>query len=128
MFRLAYMPGKGRGLQANRAIEAGTCLERAPAVRLSAEDRALLDRTAFFAYYFADPEKFPTTGAHDALVAFGSLTFCNHAETPNAIVRWQEDDGGLWAVLEAIADIAAGEEITLFYTNISEYSSSDLFC
>ncbi|MEO3430130.1 SET domain-containing protein-lysine N-methyltransferase [Pelagibius sp. CAU 1746] len=127
MFKLAMVPGKGRGLLAERPIAAGSCLERAPAVRLGAGDRALLDQTAFFAYYFAEPRHFGSRSAHDALVVFGRLTFCNHSESPNAVVHWEEDRDGLWAVLEAIADIAIGEEITLFYTNISEYSASDLF-
>lgn len=127
MFRLANVAGKGRGLVADRPIAAGCRLERAPAVRLGAEDRAHLDQTAFFAYYFADPQHFGAPGGHDALVAFGQLTFCNHAEQPNAVVHWEEDEAGLWAVLEAIVDIATGEEITLFYTNVSEYSAADLF-
>mgnify|MGYP003571215995 CR=1 FL=1 len=127
MFRLAYVPGKGRGLLATRPIAAGSRLERAPAVRLGPKDRALLDQTAFFAYYFSDPQHFGAPGGHDALVAFGQLTFCNHSESPNAVVHWEEDEAGLWAVLEAIADIAEGDEITLFYTNISEYSAADLF-
>lgn len=125
--RLALLPDKGRGLVAVRPLAAGTCLERAPALRLSAADRRLLDETAFFAYYFADPRQFAGADSHDALVAFGILTFCNHAERPNATVRWEEDETGLWAVLEAAADIAAGQEITLFYTNIAQYSAGDLF-
>jgi len=127
MIRLARVAGKGRGLLAERSIPAGSCLERAPAVRLSAADRAQFDRSAFFAYYFADPETFEAGGGHPALVAFGLLTFCNHAENPNAIVRWEEDDIGLWGRLEALRDIEAGEEVTLFYTNIGEYSENDLF-
>lgn len=125
--RLTLLPGKGRGLVAAQPLVAGTCLERAPGLRLSAADRRQLDETAFFAYYFADPQQFAAADDHDALVAFGVLTFCNHAERPNATVRWEEDEAGLWAVLEAAADIAAGQEITLFYTNISEYSAADLF-
>lgn len=127
MIRLARVPGKGRGLLATRPIPAGTCLERAPAVRLSAADRALFDRSGFFAYYFADPAGFAAGGGHDALVAFGQLTFCNHAAHPNASVRWEEDEIGLWARLEALRAIGEGEEVTLYYTNIAEYSQSDLF-
>jgi len=40
-------------------------------------------------------------------------------------VRWQVDDVGLWAELAALRDIADGEEITLFYTNIAEYAAED---
>ena len=62
---------------------------------------------------------------HECFIAFGGLTFCNHAVQPNAVVRWLTDEVGLWASLEALCDIAPDEEITLFYTNISEYSADD---
>ena len=126
MIRLASIAGKGRGLLADRPIVAGTLMERAPAVRLSAEDRARVDRTALFPYCFADPATFGQAGSgHAAFVVFGALTFCNHADKPNAAVRWESDQAGLWALLEALRDIAAGEEITLFYTNIAEYEADD---
>lgn len=127
MFRLAKIAGKGRGLLASRPIAAGAVIERAPAVRLPAADRALLDRTALFPYYFADPAGFgqDTGDGHDGLIALGGVTFCNHSANPNAAVHWLTDDIGLWAVLEALRDIAADEEITLFYTNISEYDADD---
>jgi hypothetical protein len=130
MFRLAKIPGKGRGLLASATIAAGSVIERAPAVRLAAEDRALVDRTALFAYTFVDPEAFSSGGpaaGHECLLAFGSLTFCNHSAQPNAVVRWTSDDVGIWASLEALRTIAPDEEITLYYTNISEYSAGDLF-
>ncbi|HMA14400.1 MAG TPA: SET domain-containing protein-lysine N-methyltransferase [Kiloniellaceae bacterium] len=132
MFRLAKIAGKGRGLLAARPIGAGTVIERAPAVRLSPADRAALDRTALFPYCFADPASYrPEDGArddragHDGLLAFGALTFCNHAANPNAAVRWESDSLGLWAELTALRDIAEGQEITLFYTNIDEYADED---
>ncbi|MGD1879829.1 MAG: SET domain-containing protein-lysine N-methyltransferase [Kiloniellaceae bacterium] len=129
MVRLAQVAGKGRGLLASRAIPAGTCIELAPGVRLGAQDRELVDRTGLFAYSFADPETFGRdgSGGHGCLFAFGQLTFCNHSAQPNAAVIWIEDDVGLWARLEALQPIAENEEITLFYTNISEYSATDLF-
>ena len=126
MFRLAQIAEKGRGLLAVRPIPAGSSIELAPAVRLAAKDRELIDRTGLFAYSFADPATFGS-GEHGCLIAFGQLTFCNHSEHPNAVIRWEEDAVGLWARLEALSDIAEGEEITLFYTNISEYLTTDLF-
>jgi len=127
MFRLARIAGKGRGLLASRRIGAGTLIERAPAVRLSAADRAILDRTALFPYCFADPATYGQdgSGSHDGFIAFGALTFCNHSANPSAAVMWQADPLGLWAELAALRDIAAGEEITLFYTNIHDYADED---
>lgn len=128
MVRLAKIAGKGRGLLACRPIAAGTVIERAPAVRLPAADRALVDRTALFPYCFADPAGFvpgATDDDHDGFVAFGGVTFCNHSASPNAVVHWESDDVGVWAALQALRDIAEGEEITLFYTNISEYDADD---
>ena len=127
MFRLAKIAGKGRGLLAARAIGAGTVIERAPAVRLSPADRAALGRTVLFPYCFADPASYRRDGGagHDGLLAFGALTFCNHAANPNAAVRWESDALGLWAELTALRDIAEGQEITLFYTNIDEYADED---
>ena len=129
MVRLSQVAGKGRGLLATRAIPPGTCIELAPGVRIAARDRELIDRTGLFAYSFADPETFGRGdhGGHGCLFAFGLLTFCNHSEHPNAAVAWIEDEVGLWARLEAVLPIAENEEITLFYTNISEYSATDLF-
>ena len=129
MFRLARIAGKGRGLLARQAIPAGTVIERAPAVRLAAADRALVDRTTLFPYCFVDPASFGLAGdaGHAGFVVFGALTFCNHATNPNAAVRWESDETGPWALLQALRDIAESEEITLFYTNIAEYEAEDFF-
>ncbi len=127
MLRVDQIPGKGRGLRADQPIAGGTLIERAPAVRLPAAEKALLDRTGVFPYYFADPQGYGPGGGHDCLLAFGQLTFCNHAADPNAAVSWIDDDLGFWATLTALRDIARNEEVTLFYTNISDYKSGDLF-
>ena len=127
MLRVDQIPGKGRGLRAEQAIAAGTELERAPAVRLPAAEQALLDQTGIFPYYFADPSGYGNEAGVDCLFAFGRLTFCNHAAEPNAEVTWTNNSLGFWAVLTAIRDIAQDEEITLFYTNIADYKSGDLF-
>ena len=127
MLRVDQIPGKGRGLRAEKAIAAGTEIERAPAVRLPAAEQVLLDQTGIFPYYFADPNRYGNEAGADCLLAFGRLTFCNHAAEPNAEVTWTDDALGFWAVLTAIRNIAQGEEITLFYTNIADYKSGDLF-
>lgn len=127
MFKLERVTGKGRGLLASRAIPAGTQIERAPAVRLPAGDRQLIEQSALFPHTFADPAAYATQADYGLLVVFGQLTFCNHAEEPNAAIRWEEDEIAIWANLEATRDINPGDEITLYYTNITEYSAADLF-
>jgi uncharacterized protein len=127
MFRLEKVAGKGRGLVASRTIPAGTLVERAPAVRLPAGDRALIEQSALFPHTFADPASYATQEDYGLLVVFGQLTFCNHSESPNAAVRWEDDEIATWAMLEATRDIASGSEITLYYTNIDQYSAADLF-
>ncbi len=101
-------------------------MERAPGLRLPGDQRHLIDRTALFPYYFADPSTFAVQETYDCLLAFGCLTCCNHADDPNAAVSWKEDGIGLWAELHALRDIAAAEEVTLRYTNIAEYRAADL--
>ena len=127
MLRVDRIAGKGRGVRASRAIAAGSCIERAPAVRLPAAERAQLDQTGVFPYYFADPAAYGGEGNADCLLAFGMLTFCNHAADPNAEVTWSDDALGFWATLTARREIAEGEEVTLYYTNIDDYKSADLF-
>ncbi len=127
MVRIGAVPGKGRGVLASGPIAKGTLIERAAAVRLPATERPLLDQTGVFAYYFADPAAFGKGDSHDCFLAFGALTFCNHAAEPNAAVSWEEDEVGLWALLHAVADIGEAEEVTLFYTNIDEYGSAEVF-
>ncbi|HIC79724.1 MAG TPA: SET domain-containing protein [Kiloniellaceae bacterium] len=126
MLRIAAFAGKGRGVEATRAIAGGTVMERAPALRLPGDQRRLIDQTGLFPYYFAEPSAFTAGGAYDCLLAFGSLTCCNHADEPNAAVIWTEDTIGLWAELHALRDIAEAEEVTLRYTNISVYRAADL--
>lgn len=60
-------------------------------------------------------------------LVFGLASFCNHAEKPNASVKWVENEIGLWSHLIAQKDIKEGEEVTLFYTNIDEYSEAEKF-
>lgn len=127
MLKVAMIPGKGRGILANRAIAAGALIEKAPAARMPSEERHLIDQTDVFTYYFADPGSYARKGQYDCLLAFGLSSLCNHAEKPNAVVSWTEDTVGLWASLIALEDIAPDQEVTVFYTNITEYESYELF-
>ncbi|NIA67382.1 SET domain-containing protein [Pelagibius litoralis] len=127
MLKIEAIPGKGRGVRASRAIAAGTLIERAPAIRLPAAERPLIDQTTVFVYYFADPVTYREGADYDCLLAFGLSTFCNHAAQPNAVVSWEEDPLGLWALLTAIDDIAEEDEVTVFYTNVDQYKPDSFF-
>lgn len=127
MLKVETIPGKGRGILAGQSIATGCLIERAPAARMPASERPLLDRTDVFTYYFADPGSYARDGGYDCLLAFGLSSLCNHAEKPNAVVSWEEDSVGLWASLIALEDIEENEEVTVFYTNITEYDSYEHF-
>ena len=105
------VPGKGRGVRAVVAIARGEEMEVAPTILLSSEDCDRIEGIPLGDYYFAHP-----TNADDGLVVLGLASLCNHAENPNAEVRWHEDSGVGWlARLTALRAIGAGEEITRRY-------------
>jgi len=105
-------PGRGRGLFALRPIRAEELIDRAFTVPISIEQCPQLDRLRPLGdLYFADPED-----ARAGLMVFGLASLCNHADKPNADVRFRGGGGLGWlADLVAICDIAAGEEITYRY-------------
>lgn len=105
-------PGRGRGLFALVPIRRGELIDRGCTVLISVEQCPVLDRLQPLGdLYFAHPEN-PKAG----LMVLGLAGLCNHADTPNADVRWVDGGNLGWlADVIAIADIAAGEEITYRY-------------
>jgi SET domain-containing protein len=105
-------PGRGRGLFAHEAIAKGEVLERACTVYIDAAQAPALDKMLPLGdFYFEHP-----LSKQEGLMVLGLASLCNHADDPNADVRF-EDGGALgWiAVLHALRDIGAGEEITYRY-------------
>lgn len=102
----------GRGLFALAAIEAGTTIEKACTVEILEEQAKPLDTVQPLGdFYFAHPEN-PKAG----LMAYGIMSFCNHADDANAHVRWEHHGRLGWiAQLVAIKPILEGEEITYRY-------------
>ncbi|MGP1394876.1 MAG: SET domain-containing protein-lysine N-methyltransferase [Inquilinaceae bacterium] len=102
----------GRGLFALGTIEAGTLIERACSVEVAPDQAPALDAMRPVGdFYFEHPED-----KRAGLMAFGLMSLCNHANAPNADVRWARDkDIGWVADLVALDTIAAGEEITYRY-------------
>lgn len=98
----------GRGVYAVSAIAAGQLIERCPVLLVPAAQRELLDRTSLYDYYF-------TWADGGAAIALGLGSLYNHEDDPCA--RYRKDFAA--AVVDFIADrdIAAGEEITVDYTD-----------
>ena len=128
MIDIQLFEGKGRGVIACHAIASGTLIERAPVIAFPAEERDAINKTALFPYYFVDPGLYGHGKASTpGFFALGRCTLCNHADRPNAIVEWVRDDVGPWAEFIALVPIEAGEEITLYYSNLDEYEGAGSF-
>ena len=103
---VAPSPTGGRGVFTAAAISAGSIIELAPVILLSAEDRVTIDATRLHDYYFQwDGER----GA----IALGLGSIYNHSEEANA--EFSCVYGFRQIRFVALRDIAAGEEITTDY-------------
>ncbi len=102
----------GRGLFALAAVAEGTVIEKACTVEILEEQARPLDAVQPIGdFYFAHPEN-PKAG----LMAYGLMSFCNHADDANADMRWSRHDRLGWiAELVAVKPIREGEEITYRY-------------
>ncbi|NES70087.1 MAG: SET domain-containing protein [Okeania sp. SIO2D1] len=127
MIEVKKIPHKGRGIIATQDIPEGALLEVAPVEIFPFEPKQTIDETEIFKYYFVSPSEYSKSKNANRYLVFGLASFCNHAEKPNACVEWVENEVGLWAHLIADKDINKGEEVTLFYTNINEYSDAQKF-
>ena len=121
LLNVQSIAGKGRGLVATQAIASNTVIEIAPVASFPATERVSIDATHIAKYYFVNSEAYQYGKNVDEYLVFGLASLCNHANTPNAKIDWVINEISLWAHLTSIRDIAAGEEVTLYYTNINEY-------
>jgi hypothetical protein len=105
-------PGRGRGLFATAPHAAGSLLERCCTIPLtSAQCDALEGILPLGDYYFRHP-----ANGEEGLLLLGLISLANHAEEPNALVRYVHSEGIGWiAELVALRPIASGEEITHRY-------------
>lgn len=122
MLEIKKIQNKGRGVITKQDVSKGTLLEVAPVTILPKEQIPSINQTEVFKYYFVQPLEYEKSNHMKAYLVFGLASLCNHAENPNAHIEWIENDIGLWSHLLAKRDIEKGEEVTLFYTNIDEYT------
>jgi uncharacterized protein len=100
--------GMGRGIYTTDPIEMGTVVEIAPVLILPDTDKALVDQTSLFDYYFL--------WGDDQLqyaIALGYASLYNHSYSPNCVYEAQYEDKVLHIL--ALRDIAAGEQLTFNY-------------
>jgi len=96
---------------ATETIAAGTLIEEAPVIILSAADCSAADGTILYEYYFhwdGDPD-----GDGRGALGLGLVTLCNHSSHPTATVRRNLDRDTLSLV--ALTAIEAGDEVTIDY-------------
>lgn len=105
-------PGRGRGLFAAAAIAKGEVIDRACTVEIGETQSKALDAMLPLGdFYFEHPNS-----KEAGLMVLGPASLCNHADQPNAHVRFEESPGCGWiAVLYALDDIPAGAEVTYRY-------------
>ena len=121
------IPNKGRGIIATQDIAKGTLIEAAPVISFSLQQIPNINQTELFKYYFVQPQEYQKGENLNGYFVLGIVSLLNHSEKPNAYIKWLEDEVGLWSHLIAEQDIKAGEEVTMFYTNIDEYADAKQF-
>ncbi len=98
----------GRGVFACRKFKSGTVIETAPLILLSATDKAFLQGTSLFSYYFLI-ENADTPAA----LGLGYSSVYNHSYDPNAEYTINLKNATL--VIKACKTIFPNHEITLNY-------------
>ena len=115
--RIGHFPGRGRGVVADRAIQAGELVERSPVLVIPPQDRAAVDATVVFTYVFMWEHGTVEEGLYRhegrSAIALGYTSLLNHSYAPNCEFIRHIDD--LAIDLVALRDIAAGEELTIDY-------------
>lgn len=103
--------GRGRGVVATQNYISGEIIETCPVIPLSKKERAQIDPTVLYNYYF----NWTDEGAALAL-GYGSLY--NHSYQPNAL--YERDYSTNQIIFRSYRPIHAGEEITVNYNNNPE--------
>ena len=93
----------------NRIIKAGTIIERAPVIVMSATERLLIDQTKLYNYIF----EWQPDGADLCCMALGNIPMYNHSYSSNCEYYMEYENNEMF--VQAVRDIAAGEELTINY-------------
>ena len=99
-------PTTGRGVYTASAIPAGSVIELAPVILLSASDREVIHGTHLHDYYY-------TWDGDRAAISLGYGSLYNHSDRANA--EFELDYDARMIRFTALRDIRSGEEITTDY-------------
>lgn len=98
----------GRGVFTSENIPAGTIIETAPVIVMSAEERELLDKTLLHDYIFEWGHQ-----KEQCCMALGYVPVYNHSYTSNC--EYEMDYENEKVSIKTVRDIKAGEELFINY-------------
>lgn len=120
---LADAGHKGRGVFCTSDIKKGEVLEITPTIILNESETNTIEDTLLANYVFQigsiSKSLRNRLGIKDIKkccgVIMGIISYCNHAEEPNAEVEWEEHNGTLYHQVRALRDIPKNTEICTSY-------------
>ena len=120
---LKHTATKGRGVFCVSDIEEGEIIEVSPAILLNEVATTHIEKTIIHDYKFKVGELSNSLRAHSHIktsnksscVVMGLMAFCNHDESSNADIYWEEDEGTAYHFLEATRRIPKNTEICTNY-------------
>ncbi|MBS1776043.1 MAG: SET domain-containing protein-lysine N-methyltransferase [Bacteroidetes bacterium] len=100
---------KGRGIFTSKTISKNEVIEIAPVIVMSANDRALLDKTLLHDYIF----EWEPDGQKQCCMALGFVPIYNHSYQSNCeyFMNYEEQT----ITIKTVCNIAAHEELTINY-------------
>lgn len=132
--RVNWSPKKGRIIVARCDIEKAELIELSPASEIPVSQLSVLNNTDLFEYYFVNPVHYASSeqcveddGQIGGYIPYGLVSLCSHSWSPNATVKWVQDDMGTWSELVSLERIPEGEEVEIYYTNIADYQNVEEF-
>ncbi|MDQ6889066.1 MAG: SET domain-containing protein [Bacteroidota bacterium] len=102
------IPSKGRGVFTKESIVAGTLIEEAPVIVMTAQDRLHLDKTLLHDYIF----EWGTDKAR-CCVALGLISIYNHSYKSNC--EYFMDFETEMIEIKTVRPVQKGEELTINY-------------
>lgn len=120
---LSPSEGRGRGVFCRKDIRKGEALEVTPGLLLGTAATAHAEKTRLKDYVFATGRVSKKIAAQEKIkdmtdsscVVMGIASFCNHSDSPNAEVQWEEKPDGIYFTLRSLKNIPKNTEICTSY-------------